>query len=356
MKQSRQSFWVGLFVLVGLAGLCVLIVLFGQTGFWTTRADAYVLDIQFERATGIRRGTIVTVGGIVVGRVDSVGFADPRRLDAGVSVVVAFDDLDLRLHEGTRAKTSEPGLGEGRPPIVIVPGDPDGLTLASGSPIPGEISSAVESLIPKAIVTNFDKTATRIGEAAAALTPVLGDLHGILQTRDAAVVDQPGGPPGNFATAIQRLDAAFKHWNDVLGDPAVKSQLRTSIDNFYAMTEDGKMVVSEMKAAAADARATAAEAKVLIEQTSGAVTRIDGHVERVALALTDDLEMTSNVLTRVYSIVDKIDRGEGTIGHLLADTRLYESLVLSFRRLAETVEEFRLLVKEWQKGKVRVAL
>lgn len=356
MKQSRQSFWVGLFVLVGLAALCVLIVLFGQAGFWTTRPDAYVLDIQFERATGIRRGTIVTVGGIVVGRVDSVGFADPRRLDAGVSVVVAFDELGLRLHQGTRAKTSEPGLGEGRPPIVVIPGDPDGPVLASGAPITGEISSAVESLIPKAIVTNFDKTATQIGEAAAALTPVLGDLHEILRTRDAALVDQPGGPPGNLATAVQRLDAGFKHWNDVLGDPEVKSQLRTSIDNFYAMTKDGKLVVSEMKAAAVDARTTAAAAKVLIEQTSGAVTRIDGHVERVAHALTDDLEMTSNVLTRVHSIVEKIDRGEGTIGHLLADSRLYESLVLSFRRLAETVEEFRLLVKEWQRGRVRVSL
>jgi phospholipid/cholesterol/gamma-HCH transport system substrate-binding protein len=356
MKQSRQSFWVGLFVLVGLGALCVLIVLFGQYGFWKSKAGAYVLDVRFERATGIRRGTIVTVGGIAVGRVDSVGFVDPRRLDAGVSVVVAFDRVNFRLHQGARAKTNEPGLGEGRPPIVIIPGDPDAPVLASGSPITGEISSAVESLIPKEIVTNFDKTAMRIGDAAAALTPVLEDLHELLRPRDVAVADQPGGPRGNLATAVQRLDAAFKHWNDVLGDPEVKSQIRTSIDNFYSMTQDGRAVVSEMKAAAADARATAAEAKTLIEQTSGAVTRIDGQVERVAHVLTDDLEMTSNVLTRMYSIVDRIDRGEGTIGQMAVDNRLYESMVLSFRRLAEAVEDFRVLVKEWQKGKVRVAL
>ena len=334
MKQSRESFWVGLFVLAGLAALCVLIVLFGQAGFWTVKADAYVLDIHFERATGIRQGTIVTVGGIVV---------------------VAFDDLDFRLHEGTRAKTSEPGLGEGRPPIVIIPGDPDGLVLASGSPIPGEISSAVESLFPKEIVANFDKTATQIGEAAAALTPVLGDVHEILRTRDAADVDQPGGPPGNLATVVQRIDAAFKHWNDVLGDPEVKSKLRTSVENFHTMTEDGKIMMAEMKTAAGDAQAAAAEAKSLIKQTSDAVTRIDGHVESVARALTDDLEIASSLLTRLHSVVEKIDRGEGTMGLLLADNRLYESLLLTFRRLAETTEEFRLLIKEWQKGKVRVA-
>jgi phospholipid/cholesterol/gamma-HCH transport system substrate-binding protein len=356
MKQSRESFWVGLFVLVGLVALCVLIVLFGQAGFWTTKADAYALDIQFERATGIRPGTIVTVGGIAVGRVRSVGFADPQRLDAGVSVVAAFDDLDFQLHEGTRAKTSEPGLGEGRPPIAIIPGSPDGPVLASGSPIPGEISSAVESLFPKQIVTNFDKTATRIGELAAALTPVAGDLHKILKPLDIETVDQPGGPPGNLATAVARLDAAVKHFNDVLGDPQVQSQLRSSIDNFHAMTEDGKVVLADMKTAADDFRATAAEAKTLIEQTSNTVTRIDGHVEDVAHALTDDLEIASGLLTRLHSVAEQLDSGQGTLGLLLTDNRLYESLLLTFRRLAETTEEFRLLVKEWQKGKVRVAL
>lgn len=356
MRQSRQSFWVGLFVLVGLAALGALIVLFGQTGFWITKADAYVLDIRFERATGIRSGTIVTVGGIDVGRVRSVAFVDREQLDAGVSVQVAFHDLDFRLHQGARARTNEPGLGEGRPPIVIVPGDPDAPVLASGAPIRGEISSAVESLIPKEIVTNFDKTATQIGEAAAALKPVLEDLHGLLRARDAAVVDQPGGPPGNLATAVQRLDAAFKHWNDVLGDPEVKSELRTTIQNLHVMSEDGKAAVSEMKIAAGDFRASAAEAKTLLEQTSGAVTRIDGHVETLAHALNDDLEIASNVLTRLHSITEKIDGGEGTIGRLLTDGRLYESLVLTFRRLAETTEEFRLLIKEWQEGKIRVGL
>ncbi len=345
MRQSRQSFWVGLFVLVGLVALCALIVLFGQSGFLTTRADAYALDIRFERATGIRPGTLVTVGGIDVGRVRSVDFADRRRLDAGVSVVVAFDDLDFRMHEGTRAKTSEPGLGEGRPPIVMIPGDPDGSVLASGSPITGEISSAVESLFPKEIVTNFDKTATRIGELAAALTPVADDLHAILHPLDIESVDQLGGPSGNLATAVARFDTAIKHFNDVLGDPAVKSKLRASIDNFHTMTEDGKVVLADMKIAADDFRATAAEAKALIEQTSAAVKSMDGHVADLAHSLNQDLEIASSLLTRLHSVVEKIDRGEGTMGLLLTDNRLYEALLLTARRLADTTEELRLLVK-----------
>ena len=138
------------------------------------------------------------------------------------------------------------------------------------------------------------------------------------------------------------------------GDRAMAEDLIIGAVN-AALEKAREAAEQEMKTAAGDAQAAAAEAKSLIKQTSDAVTRIDGHVESVARALTDDLEIASSLLTRLHSVVEKIDRGEGTMGLLLADNRLYESLLLTFRRLAETTEEFRLLIKEWQKGKVRVA-
>ncbi|MFQ5807330.1 MAG: MlaD family protein [Phycisphaerae bacterium] len=354
MRESRQTFWVGLFVLVGLAALSVLIVLFGQAGFLTRRAGAQVINVRFDQATGIRTGTIVTVGGIQVGRVIRVDFVDPQRFDKGVNVQIALEP-GRRLRQGSRARTSEPGLGMGRPPIVIEPGPFTEPVLSPEEDILGEISPAVESLFPKAIVTNLETTAIRIGEAAGALTPVLQDLHKILEPRDPKLVDQAGGPTGNLASSITRLDSGLKHWNDVWGDPEVKSKLRASFDNLHAMTEDGKVVVADMKEAAAEARATAAEGKVLIEKASVAITNIDGHAERLARDLTDNVELVSSFLTQMNTIVKKAEQGEGTIGRLFMDDRLYESLVLTFRRLAKTTEEFRLLVKEWQKGKIRVA-
>lgn len=355
MRESRQSFWVGLFVLAGLGALGVLIVLFGQTGFWTRPVDAFVLNVHFERAPGIRQGTIVTIGGLPIGRVSDFGFMDPDRFDAGVKVEVVIDP-GCKLHRGSRAATNEPGLGEGRPPIRIIPGPSDAPLLASGETIPGETSSAVEQLIPQAIISNFDRTATRFGEAAAALTPVLEDVHQILQPRQVSDVDRPGGPPGNLSSALARFDSSLRHFNEVLGDPEVKSQLRASLDNLHIMTEDGKIAVAEMRTASADIRTAATEAIALAEQASGSITRIDGHVEQLAHSLTEDLEIASRFLTRMHSLAEKADRGEGTLGQLLMDDRLYESLVLTFRRLAETVEELRLLVKDWQKGKIRVGL
>jgi len=355
MRESRQSFLVGLFVLFGLVALCVLIVLFGRAGFWRTHADAYVLKARFERAPGIREGTVVTIGGIQVGRVSEVGFADRREFNRGVDVEITFD-AGTELHQGSRAKASEPGLGMGRPPIVIVPGPTDAPLLASGELISGEIASAVESLFPKSVVANFDKTSTRFAEAAAALTPVLQDLHEVLQPRSPAEIDQPGGPPGNLASAVTRLDQGLKHFNEVLGDPNVKSQLRESVDNIRAMSADGRAAFQDLKTTASDIRATAKKADTLVDTAAEAVGNIDEHAAHVARSMTEDLELASRFLTRLNSVIERVERGEGTVGRMFLDERLYESLVLTFRRLAETTEEFRLLVKDWQRGKIRIGL
>lgn len=353
MRQSRQSFWVGLFVLAGLAALCVLIIMFGRAGLWGRRTGGYVIKVQLERATGIRVGTLATVGGIQVGRVRAVDFADPEHLAKGALVEIVLDP-GRRLREGSRALASEPGLGMGRPPIIIVPGEADAPFLPSGAVIPGEMSSAIQSLIPPEIVSNFDRAATHIGELAAALKPVADDIHEILQPRDVAAVDRPGGPPGNLASAIARVDASFKHINEVLGDPETKSALREAINNLHGMSADGKLAVATLREAADDARAAFADAKTLIADARQAVDNAETHVERVTRSFTDNLEILSSILVRVHSITTRIDRGEGTIGRLANDDRFYEALVLTFRRLSEAIEEFRLLAKTWQESGMRI--
>ena len=103
----------------------------------------------------------------------------------------------------------------------------------------------IESLLPQDIRFTFESDA-QVGEAAEALTPVLTDMHDL--PRDAASeVDRIGGPQGNLASAVARIDAAAKHLNEVLGDPAVKSQLRETIANAHKMSEDGKVFTANLR-------------------------------------------------------------------------------------------------------------
>jgi len=355
VRDSVRNSLVGLFVLGGLVVLGALVVLFGRDPALTSSRDAYTLSLRFDSAYGIRSGTMAVIGGIPVGRVISVDFVDRERFEQGVEVRVGFDP-GIRLRRGTQAQTTEPGLGMGRPPIILVPGPPTEPELASGAVIDGRITRMMDSLIPPNIVATFDTTAAQINAAAKALTPVLEDLHILLQQRAPELVDAEGGPGGNLSTAMTRLDQALRHINVVLGDPRTQSHLRTSIENLNTITEDGKSLAADLKIAAADARAATAEAKTLIAKFQTTVDRTDEEIQRVSRSLTNNLDLAADFLTQLNDITRRAGKGEGTIGLLLTDDRLYESMTLTFRRLAEAVDEFKALIKDWQQGKIKVAL
>lgn len=355
MSHSRQNFWVGAFVLLGLGALGVMIVLFGQLPTWISSGNTYPINIRFETIAGVREGTVVTLAGKRIGRVSAVDFANLERIDLGVRVVVAVE-RQYRLPKNCRAVTSEAIFGVGRPPIEIVVDVPSAETLAPGAEITGHTISAVNSIFPMAVVDTFKTSATQIGEAAGALKPVLDDMHEILVQRRASQVDVPGGKAGNLSSAMERLDSSLRHLNEVLGDPETKGRLREAIENIHAMTEDGKAAASDLKQFASDAREVGTEFRALTQQAGRTLENMDKRIDNVARGLTDDLEKAGRILDVFSVAAGKIRRGEGTIGKLIGDDRLFESMVLTFRRFTEMVVEMKVLVKKWQEGKIKVAL
>ena len=350
MRETRHNFWVGLFVLCGLAALGALIVLFGQGPTWLIGGDRYKLNIFFDYASGIRAGTQVTVSGKEIGRVTDVGFRDPNDLSLGVKVVVAIEN-QYELPRGSRAESFEAGvITGGRPPIFIILGPRDASPLQPGQELRGVIRSATESIFPTGVVDTFEKSATQIGEAADALKPVLVDLHEIMQPRSTAEVDMPGGPPGNLSTAMARIDGTLRNVNEVIGDPEVQQQVKDSVANIHEITEDGKIVLADLKEAATGVKEVVADAKTLMGAAQGSLEKADGHFDRLARKGMDFLERAGRVVDELHATTRQLNQGQGTVGKLLVDAKLYDAMVLTFRRLAETTEEFRLLVKDWQKG------
>ena len=138
MEETRRNLWVGIFVVLGMAALGTLIVIFGRGPTWLVRGGTYPLHIHFDWVADIRPGNLVNVKGITVGRVEHVGLLDAKRFDAGVDVCVAIES-QYWLPEGSRALTTESVLGQGRPPIEIIPGPMDAEPLAPGASIKGRV-------------------------------------------------------------------------------------------------------------------------------------------------------------------------------------------------------------------------
>lgn len=353
MNETRRNVVVGAFVLVGLIALGTLIVMFSQESIWVLSRPTYTLWVHFERAAGIRPGTQVTVNGIPVGNVRRVEFISAEDLKQGVKVELAFNE-GYRFHKGTEAQAQEPGLGMGRPPITLEPGSVSEPLLASGATIPGKIKGAVESLLPQETVNTFRDAADQVKLAARQLVPVLDDLHALLQPRTPDQVDRPGGPPGNMASAMSRLDASLRHFNEVLGDPQVKSQFRELVANLHAASGDARVAVADLRKTATRFDQLTTDATQLIGETRSAVRNADQNVSRVSRKLEENLDTASGFLRELHVAGRKLNHGEGTLGRLLNDDKLYDAAVLTFGRLAEVLDEMAAMMQDWREHGMRI--
>ena len=370
MLEFRRNLLVGLFVLVGLGTFAALIIMFGRAPQWFISGDTYALHVRFDDVTAIRAGNLVTAKGIRIGQVDRVELltpgqqvtapgqrAAPTKLvarDAGVDVVLAIDKQYL-IPKGSIAQATEPMLGQGRPPIEIIPGPADAPPLAAGATMDGRVRRALDSIFPSGVVTTFETTARQIGDAAEALTPVLDEMKGLLEKRSPHAVDQPGGPQGNLSSAVARVDSAIKHFNEVLGDEKVKSQLRETISNVQEMSVKGKKVMDDLENASGQAREMMANANKVVAKADVTITNFDNRVTDVARGMTEVFDRADRFLDYLNTIGQQVTSGQGNLGQLVMDNKLYEAMTLTAERLSKAVEEFRALVAEWRQGKVKVA-
>lgn len=77
MRQNRKTeFWVGLFVILGLSALLVLVVQVADIKNLSNK-DQYTLYAEFENIGGLKVRSPVKVGGVVVGRVESIDLTLP---------------------------------------------------------------------------------------------------------------------------------------------------------------------------------------------------------------------------------------------------------------------------------------
>lgn len=75
MQKSRHDVWVGLFVLIGAAAVLFLALKAGNL-LSLNFDDTYAVTAKFDNIGGLKPRAAVKSAGVVVGRVESIGFDD----------------------------------------------------------------------------------------------------------------------------------------------------------------------------------------------------------------------------------------------------------------------------------------
>ncbi|MGI4813991.1 MAG: outer membrane lipid asymmetry maintenance protein MlaD [Janthinobacterium lividum] len=141
MKKNALDFWVGLFVVIGFLALLFLALKAGNLSSFSFERT-YTLEMRFDDIGGLKPRAPVKSAGVVVGRVDSIGF-DDQTYQAVVRLAV---DTPYKFPKDSSAKILTSGL-LGEQYIGIEPGG-DTEMLKSGDKVTMTQSAVVlENLI-----------------------------------------------------------------------------------------------------------------------------------------------------------------------------------------------------------------
>lgn len=354
MAERRRNILIGLFVLGGLICLGTLVLLFGA--FPNVIAQrVYKVTVYFSMPVeDLPVETDVFMLGKRIGRVLEVGWRGGRPSE-GVEATLQIDK-EVEIPSNGLAEFKEATFGFGRPRLqIVVPlgSEATPLPRTGQATLMGTVMGPFEQIIPKEMGSTLQHTAAQVGKLAEALTPAARDIHDLLKTTSIAEVDA-GQAVGNLSSALQRLDSTLHNINDVIGKAEVKQDLVTTVANVRSASEQLKGAIADIEQFASAARQTAEGAKELPADIKQTLADLRGRVDGVARSIITNSDNLNRILVGLNQTVEGVNQGEGTLGHLAKDNRLYEALVLTAQRLSSTIGDLQVLVKGWQTEGVRI--
>jgi len=344
MDNKTQNSLVGLFVLGGLVCLGILIVQFGEVGWFT----GYVVKATFgDDMPNIREGTEVTMSGVTIGRVRAV------TLDEHNNPVVTMEiDEEHKIFRNSTAEIRTPLMGQST--IAINPPEPptDPYPRDSRPMLTGQVSGPLDNIIDPELMETVTETTDQIRELAEALKPAAQSFTEMVERRTIEDIERAREEgkvlPPNLYTTVNRLHNVLAHLETVVGDPANKENLASTLANLQQASAEAKVAVTNFVEFSQSMQVSAGKADALLENVNSRVDDTYAHIDRIGTKFAANLDKLSQLLDHANSAGRDIAEGDGTVGLLLRDPELYESLLLTTQRLGEAASELQILLKKWQ--------
>ena len=301
-----QSFWtplrVGIVVALAVAAFGFGLYLIGAD-FGAQRT--YNVYAVFDDATGLGVRSRVQIAGIPIGQVDRVEL-DQQTSKAKVWLRVRRQFV---LHRNaTITKRSESILGDFL--LDVGPGSPDQPVLHDGD----EIRIVIRQPSMNDVFQSLNKIAGDIGDITGNLRKVLGGAEGEdnMRTLVSRLLRISEGIERIINQSGAKLDATLANFESFSGDLAHLSE-----------TESGDIVAILQNTR--DATREARDILKTIGQVVGS-NQQQGEFKDTVKSLKTNLSKLDASLTNVQEITDKINKGQGTVGHLINDDKLARNL------------------------------
>ncbi len=325
MRDSVRNFLVGVFSIGALVGVSALLMMFGELD--RVFKQRYTVTIDLNNGGGIRAGSLVTYNGVPIGQVDSLTLKGDIDHPVRVHALVGTEySLPGNVSPVIQASLIGGGAtlelqSQGATSLADLPKDGSaaikGVHLSLAEQISAELDRRTQPLIDS--LESFNRL-------SAAWTDLGQNLNELVRPGD------PGDETPTIRTAVIKLNETLDHANEAirlasgwLGDEQIRLDASSAVHKASALLDQASQTVDRYAKLADQFR----------EDSHQVVTR-----------LTPLMDEMSRTLEQVRVLARQAAEGDGTVGLLLNNPDLYNSLNDAAGRLQRTLSLVESLVEK----------
>jgi len=307
MKRLSPELKVGIFAIVVILVLSYMTFKVGTLPF--TWKKGYRLYVLFDDISGLDEKSRIKIAGVDAGIVEKIRLVD------GKAKLTLFIEPDVRIYRNAKASLKMTGL-LGDKYLALTTGTPDEPLLRDGDTIINvEPAADIDSL-----TNELTSAATYMGDLAKTLKEIFGEPERRAM-RDAI---------HNLNTISQDLKDLLKENKEPL------HRVLVSLERFSkVLDEEGPEFMENLNVVAKNLRD---KAPGLMEDLGEVAKELKEVIEENRVTLKESIENIRRLSRSAGNIAQKIEKGEGTLGRLLKDERLYESLSKVAKKVDKTLD------------------
>lgn len=261
--------------------------------------NSKTLYAVYSDVGGLQAGTVVSINGFGVGKVNDIKFKDSQ----GNLVVTFTVSSDFEFSKNSTVELYDTGIIGGKG-LQITPVFDGAGTVKSGDTLSTEIRPGLTELAQEKLTPLFKKFESAVSDADS----VLINVNNVLDTDTKKDLQKA---INGLSELMVSLNGSAKVLNGILANNEQK--LDSSLTNFEILTSN--------------------------------FAKLSDTLNNAGLGKT--LSSLETTMANLDKVISKIERGDGTLGKLMNDKELYSNLTDASRELDLLLQDFRLNPKRY---------
>jgi phospholipid/cholesterol/gamma-HCH transport system substrate-binding protein len=136
------------------------------------------------------------------------------------------------------------------------------------------------------------------------------------------------------------------HANQIVGDPNSQQNIKMILANLSESSKRTVQVLERAEQTLSHATEAIEQYRQLAVAGQDTLRNADTKMDRLTGAVVQTSEELGQAASQMQQLIEKVNEGEGTLGRLVNDGRLYEDLIETTEQLQVLVQQFTFILEK----------